>query len=135
MVALPFLRSRAWSTERIWWLALALLVANDHYLKGANLLPGWLTGKLSDFAGLIVAPIVAVAFAGVRSTAQRAAVFAIVALAFASVKLDAGAARCVERFLLSLGLQSRIWSDPTDLVAFTVLPLAWNVAATQREAV
>jgi hypothetical protein len=37
--------------------ALSVLVLNDHWLKGAGLLPGWLTGKLSDFAGLIVAPI------------------------------------------------------------------------------
>jgi len=40
----------------LWWAALALLVANDHVLKGAGLLPESLTGKLSDFAGMIVAP-------------------------------------------------------------------------------
>ena len=38
--------------------ALLVLALNDHVLKGAGLLPGWLTGKLSDFAGLIVAPVV-----------------------------------------------------------------------------
>src|SRR5690606_12557634 len=30
------------------WAALALLVVNDHALKGAGVLPGALTGKLSD---------------------------------------------------------------------------------------
>lgn len=36
-----------------WWLALGLLVVNDHLLKYAT--PSALTGKLSDFAGLYVA--------------------------------------------------------------------------------
>ena len=39
------------------WAALALLVLNDHLAKGAGVLSGWLTGKLSDFAFLIVAPL------------------------------------------------------------------------------
>lgn len=37
-------------------LALLLLVLNDHLLKGSGLLPAWLTGKLSDLAGLFVLP-------------------------------------------------------------------------------
>ena len=36
-----------------------LLFLNDHVLKGAHLLPAWLTGKLSDAAGLFLFPIVA----------------------------------------------------------------------------
>ena len=39
-----------------WIGALLLLLINDHVLKGAGLLPGWVTGKLSDLAGLFVAP-------------------------------------------------------------------------------
>jgi hypothetical protein len=124
-----------WCARRTWWLALALLVANDHYLKGANILPGWLTGKLSDFAGLIVAPVVAAAGAGARSAGQRGALFAVVALAFASVKVDAETARLVEQILGSFGLRSRLWSDPTDLVALAVLPVAWNILATPRATV
>jgi hypothetical protein len=38
----------------------AILVANDHYAKDA--FPGWLTGKLSDFAGLAFFPLVLQAF-------------------------------------------------------------------------
>lgn len=135
MVASPPFGCRAWSTRPTWWLALALLVANDHYLKGANFLPSWLTGKLSDFAGLIVAPVVAVACVRARSTVQRGVVFAIVALTFASIKLDSSAARLVEQLLLLLGVRSRIWADPTDLVALAVLPLAWNVLGSPRVAV
>ncbi len=43
---------RAAFHEPLWWGALAVLVANDHALKGSGLVPGALTGKLSDFAGL-----------------------------------------------------------------------------------
>jgi len=38
-------------------LGLAVLALNDHVLKGADVLPGWLTGKLSDFAGLLFFPL------------------------------------------------------------------------------
>ena len=34
---------------------LLLLALNDHFLKGCY--PGWLTGKLSDFAGLLIFPL------------------------------------------------------------------------------
>jgi len=36
-------------------VAIALLVINDHVLKAA--MPGWWTGKLSDFAGLTFFPL------------------------------------------------------------------------------
>ena len=35
--------------------AVVLLVANDHVLK--RVCPGWLTGKLSDFAGMVFFPL------------------------------------------------------------------------------
>jgi len=38
------------------WLAITVLVVNDHVLKAH--VPGWLTGKLSDVAGLIFFPLV-----------------------------------------------------------------------------
>ena len=37
--------------------ALAILSINDHWLKGSGLLPGALTGKLSDVAGLFFFPL------------------------------------------------------------------------------
>jgi hypothetical protein len=40
-------------------VALVVLVLNDHLLKA--LYPGFVTGKLSDFAGMIVAPLFMVA--------------------------------------------------------------------------
>lgn len=43
-------------------LFLGLLVVNDLFLKG--LYPGWWTGKLSDFSGLLIFPIVVFALTG-----------------------------------------------------------------------
>jgi hypothetical protein len=40
----------------IFVVALAALLFNDHWLKGHH--PSWLTGKLSDAAGLVVFPLV-----------------------------------------------------------------------------
>ena len=58
--------SERWAAALCRWesiAALALLVANDHVLKGSGWAPGWLTGKLSDVAGLIFFPLLLVALA------------------------------------------------------------------------
>lgn len=107
--------------------ALLVLVLNDHWLKGAGLLPGWLTGKLSDFAGLIVAPILMATLVRARTRSSRLLCWALVAGLFAAIKLSPVAARGVEHFTRWVGFGWQIWSDPTDLLALTVLPLAWRV--------
>ena len=38
-------------------VAILVVAINDHLLKGAGLLPGWATGKVSDVAGLFFFPI------------------------------------------------------------------------------
>ena len=55
----------------IWWGALALLLVNDDLLKGRGIVPGWLTGKLSDFAFLVVAPVVFAALIPRRVPGRR----------------------------------------------------------------
>jgi hypothetical protein len=109
----------------LWLASLVLLIANDHVLKGAGLLPGWLTGKLSDFAGLIVAPVLFAAIARGRRPGARAAACAAVAAVFVAIKLSPPAARALEGTLALAHVPWRVWSDPTDLVALVVLPAAW----------
>jgi hypothetical protein len=109
-------------------MALLLLVLNDHLLKGAGLLPGWLTGKLSDFAGLVVATVLLATVLRLRSGRSRVVACAVVGLGFAAVKLSPGAARALEQSLALVHLDWRLWCDPTDLVALVVLPLAWWLA-------
>ncbi|WP_437688829.1 hypothetical protein [Sorangium sp. So ce176] len=117
--------------------ALALLVVNDHLLKGAGLLPGALTGKLSDLAGLVVAPVLAAALVNARTSRGRALAFAAVAAPFAAIKLSAAAAQLLVGLVGLAGLRWRIWQDPTDLAALVVLVPAWRLsarAASSREA-
>ena len=112
--------------------SLALLIVNDHVLKGAGLLPGWLTGKLSDFAGLVVAPIVVATLIGARSRAGRALALALPSALLVALKLSPAIARAYDGLFHALGLPSSITSDPTDLVALSVLPLAAHLLRPSR---
>lgn len=110
------------------WAALFVLVLNDHALKGSGVLPGIITGKLSDFAGLIVAPVLLCAALSVRSDRTRGLLLGLVALGFAAIKLSPALADGASAALTALGIPSRIWCDPTDLIAFAVLPYAARLA-------
>ena len=124
-------------------VAIALLLANDHLLKARS--PSWLTGKLSDFAGLYFAPYLAVlaAFAALWAcqrvasrgrepalplAAARAlggAAFAATGALFAALKLSPVTARPAQMLLETLaGHPLAMAMDPTDLPALAVLPLA-----------
>lgn len=116
--------------------AMVLVALNDHVLKGAGLLPGWLTGKLSDFAGLYFAPLlVAELWTLVRPTSEARALVRRVAWAalgfgvlFTAIKTSHPADRLYEAVLTAL-----LWRpagntvDPTDLVALVMLAVAlWD---------
>jgi len=60
---------------------IACFVVNDHVLKPAH--PGWLTGKLSDVAGLIFFPVLLAAVAELIMPAARRHAGAILVLAVA----------------------------------------------------
>jgi hypothetical protein len=109
----------------VWWLALGTLLINDHVLKTAGVLPGAVTGKLSDFAGLVVAPVLLVALLRAEALAARLACFAAVGAGFGAVKISAAAAAAAAGALGAIGIPSRIIADPTDLIALAVLPAAF----------
>ncbi len=110
----------------LWWGALALLLVNDHVLKGSGLLPGWLTGKLSDCAGLVVAPVLLAALLGARRGRGVLGAHVAVGAWFTLVNLWPSAARATEAVMGLLGLSWKLWCDPTDLVALPALGLsAW----------
>jgi hypothetical protein len=116
----------------VWCVSLLVLVLNDHVLKGASLLPGAVTGKLSDFAGLIVAPVLAVALVRARTPRARAACFAAIALPFVLMNLWPAVARAVEGVTAYARVGWRVWCDPTDLVALVALPIAWRIVSRAR---
>jgi hypothetical protein len=111
----------------IWWGALALLVVNDNLLKGKGVVPGWLTGKLSDFAFLIVAPVLVAALLPCALRWRRRLSLAAVVALFVVTDLSPAASEAVVAFVRRLGIPCRLWPDPTDLLALLVLPLTVRV--------
>ncbi len=132
--------------------AAALMALNDQVLKGWG--PGWLTGKLSDLAGLAFAPALLVALVelalcrcGLRVGDRRLLLLSIMATGgfFSAIQLDAraasiwtwglGAAQWPLRALLaaavggpSPALRPVIHTaDPTDLLALPALVLPLTV--------
>lgn len=124
--------------------AAAVLFLNDHVLKGAGILPPLVTGKLSDFAGLFVFPIVIVsAVRGASAVPKRdylesstsapgrglvGGVVAIIGALFSAAKL-----------VPSVNLWACDWwgptvMDPTDLIALPSLVAAafWMLRSRAR---
>ena len=125
-------RRTSWAADLVHPLPLAavgLLALNDHALKGSGLLPGAVTGKLSDFAGLFFFPLLLAAAANGLSRATRgrdvadrrslaAAAALVTGLGFAAVKIVPAVN----------ALAARTWGamvmDPTDLWALPMVGLA-----------
>jgi hypothetical protein len=116
-------------------LAIVVLVINDHVLKA--MFPGVVTGKLSDAAGLMVAPPATAAvlapllrMMGLRlgpcGAARVAAAITVgYGVGFALVKTsDAGASAASQLWSVIAG-PSLVRADPTDLMALAALGLTW----------
>ncbi|HEY3497958.1 MAG TPA: hypothetical protein VGK73_24835 [Polyangiaceae bacterium] len=124
--------SRIARWEFAWCAALVVLVVNDHVLKGAGVVPSAVTGKLSDFAGLFVAPVLLAGVlrrSGFGGPTVRLLSFAAIATVFGAIKLSEAAAELLEVAVSLVGLQWKIWSDPSDLIGFGILPFAWRAAS------
>jgi hypothetical protein len=117
----------AWLGHPLTVLALVLLILNDHVFKAAY--PGWLTGKLSDAAGLVLAPALLAALTGLlapRLNPRGVALGALltVAAAFTIIKSFAyGAQQASAAWSLIYPSQFRV--DRTDLLTLPFLALAW----------
>jgi hypothetical protein len=116
-------RAEARFADPVFWGALALLALNDHVLKGSRMAPAALTGKLSDVAGLLVAPLVLAWLLRIRTRRGWAAVHAAVGLGFALVQAEP-VARGLEELARGLGVGARLWADPSDLLALPALALS-----------
>jgi hypothetical protein len=112
----------------LWWAALAVLLVNDNLLKGSGLAPGWLTGKLSDFAFLVVAPVLLTTLLPLRLRGRRLLAFTTVVSIYAAADLSAAASDAIVALAARLGLHWRLWPDLTDLLALAVLPASWWIA-------
>jgi len=120
--------------------ALVILALNDHYLKGARILPIWLTGKLSDFGGLLFFPLLltalgdTLAYFVTRLTGTQldfslrrwkvvAACLATAAV-FTPLELSASYGKFYTETLGRIGFPSETYADLTDLLALTMIPVA-----------
>lgn len=108
----------AWLGHPLTVTAVVVLLLNDHLLK--PLWPGALSGKLSDVAGLIVAP----PLLDLLVRRPRLSIL-VTGVAFTLVKTTAvGAALASQAWTLVWG-PSRVLADPVDLVALPALYAAW----------
>ncbi|GAA3000659.1 hypothetical protein [Streptosporangium longisporum] len=132
----------AWSGHPATVVATVVLPVNDHVLKA--LWPGLLTGKLSDVAGLLVAPpvltlalvlmsmpVLALLRAGsllpalTRVAAPVATV--VTGAGFTAVKVTQEGAEFASRVWSTVAIPSRMLADPTDLLALPALGAAWLI--------
>jgi hypothetical protein len=132
----------AWLLHPIALVAVALLIVNDRVLKGA--FDSWWTGKLSDFAGMIVFPLFCCAvYDWIRSISGaaprhlgRVALGTCIAtgLVFSAINVSPVVSELYTDVLKAIwgavpsGLPRIVPShtlDPTDLVALPALILAW----------
>jgi cysteine-rich repeat protein len=112
-----------------WWIALAVLALNDHVLKRGGLLPGVVTGKLSDLAGMLVAPALLALCVRARSRRALALCHLAIGAVFAAIKLSPAAATAWAAFM---GLVWQRWTivvDPTDLIALPLLLASYRLFA------
>jgi len=100
----------------LWLAAFAALLLNDSVLK-ATLEAPLLTGKLSDVAGLVVAPVVLAALLRVRTSRGLWLSAAAVVAVFSAINLSPAAAGAWDAGIAAVFGGSSTWTDPFDLLA------------------
>ncbi len=113
-------------------LAIALMLFNDFVLKAAA--PGWLTGKLSDFAGLVILPILAAGMLALLPWHERWQTRApilggvlLVGAWFALVKSVPALNQAFVQVAARAGAPVRLVLDSGDLLALSMLPLSYMI--------
>jgi hypothetical protein len=119
-------------------VAVAVLLANDWVIKPTGILPGWASGKLSDLAGMVMAPVVLAALLALARVPVRGAALGsalAVGLGFAALKLFPAAAALYDAALARVGevaglpWRARTAVDPSDLLALPLLMVGAALAS------
>jgi len=118
----------------LWIAALVVHVLNDHALKGSGILPGAVTGKLSDVAILLTTPAVLAVLLGVhREWAWRACHAAMGAL-YVALELSDGFTEVFRSFIALFGFGWVTWRDWTDLLVLPTLLVSLRVFGSAARA-
>ncbi len=124
----------AWLGHPVTVAAIGVLIVNDLVLKPAW--PGVVTGKLSDVAGMLVAPPLLALFVAYAARIARrvppggrtaAGAIALTGVLFAWMKTTGTGAEAATRAWAVLVPSSWVVADPTDLLALPALAVAWLV--------
>lgn len=116
--------------------SLVLLLVNDHVLKQSGALPGLVTGKLSDFAGLMVAPavlMVLLSVGGLRDRRNWLGAHLAVGAVFAGIQLVPAIATAWSNVIGGLGISWVTTMDPSDLIALPMLAVSYVVLGRQMQ--
>jgi hypothetical protein len=118
---------------------LGTLLLNDHVFKRfveAGTLSAMVTGKLSDVAGLVVAPtlLAAIAQRVIASPWVPRVAFICVVAFFCALKLSVSTAAAWSMLWGSIGVAQRTLADPSDLIALPVAYFAYRRMVARTEA-
>jgi hypothetical protein len=131
----PVAAALVWLSHPVTAVATGLLLLNDHVLK--IVWPGWVTGKLSDVAGLVMAPpllgvVIAVVAPRLGPVLRPALAVGLVGVGFVAVKGFEPAAAWASAWWSVVNGPSVIRSDVTDLLAVPALGIAWWTSRSGR---
>ncbi len=124
-LTLPFPPLRRALLHPLWLSALAVLALNDHVLKTSGWLPGWFTGKLSDVAGLFVAPLLLAVLLRVRGPRMWMLAHIAIGAVFAGIQVSAELAQGWSALMGWVGFPWVITRDVTDLLAMPTLVVSY----------
>ena len=103
---------------------MALLIVNDHLWKGGRVLPSWITGKISDFAGLFFFPVLLTVLVE-HAWRLRGSPASRRRIAWSCVALTSAVFTALKSVPSIAALASTVIGpvvcDPTDLVALSAL--------------
>lgn len=123
MIRKQELRPKRVLLHPLWLMGLITLVLNDHILKH-SIYSGVITGKLSDFAGLLIAPVLLAALFQVRTSRGYIWALASTGAVFAGINVSSELAVLFDAAVSTIVPFVTV-TDPTDLIALVMLPFGF----------
>ncbi|MBN2436298.1 MAG: hypothetical protein JXK07_13630 [Spirochaetes bacterium] len=106
------------------FISILLLIVNDSILKFNNLLPEVITGKLSDFAYVLVYPALVIWVLKITRPVPAIIFSMVTVLPFIIINISPGFSNYIQNFFVFGTYKIRLWPDPTDCMALVLLPIS-----------